>query len=142
MIIQCGTVSTCSNGLVIQARYLTGGNMLPIKKTKACYDSKLSLKDNALIVANCLQSANKQGIKQWQCNVLDYSDTVYFTQDVTINSVTFQASFKRFLCFILRCVLCFFGQVIQSVCFFNLISPNYLGLFFCFGYCAMVYCYI
>ncbi len=89
MIIQCSIVATCSNGLVIQARYLTGGNTLPVKKAKACYDSKLSLKDNAQIVALSLQAANKQGVKQWQCNVLDCSDTVFFTQDVTINSVKF-----------------------------------------------------
>lgn len=89
MIIQCSIVSTCSNGLVIQAKYLTGGHGLLVKKTKVQYDSKLSLKDNALIVANRLQLANKQGIRQWQCNVLDCSDTVYFTQDVTINSVEF-----------------------------------------------------
>jgi len=89
MIIQCNIISTCSNGLVIQARYLTGGNTLLVKKAKACYDSKLSLKDNALIVALSLQAANKQGVKQWQCNVLDCSDTVYFTQDSTINSVKF-----------------------------------------------------
>jgi len=89
MIIQCSIVSTCSNGLVIQAKYLTGGNTLPVKKTKVQYDSKLSLKDNAQIVALSLQAANKQGLKTWQCNVLDCSDTVYFTQDTTINSVSF-----------------------------------------------------
>ena len=89
MIIQCSMVSTCSSGLVIQARYLTGGNSLPIKKTKTCYHSKLSLKDNALIVALSLQAANKQDVKQWQVNVLDCSGTVYFTQDCTINSVKF-----------------------------------------------------
>ena len=89
MIIQCSMVSTCSNGLVIQAKYLTGGNTLPVKKIKVCYDSKLSLKNNAQIVALSLQTANKQGVKQWQCNVLDCSDTVFFTQDVTINSVKF-----------------------------------------------------
>ena len=89
MIIQCSIVATCSNGLVIQAKYITGGNTLPVKKAKACYDSKLSLKDNAQIVANALQAANKQGLKTWQCNVLDCSDTVFFTQDTTINSVKF-----------------------------------------------------
>lgn len=88
MIIQCSVVATCSNGLVIQARYLTGG-ALPVKKSKIVYDSKLSLKDNAQIVANTLQAANKQGLKTWQCNVLDCSDTVFFTQDTTINSVAF-----------------------------------------------------
>ena len=89
MIIQCSIVSTCTNGLIIQARYLTGGNVLPVKKTKACYDSKLSLKANAQIVALSLQAANKQAKKQWQCNVLDCSDTVFFTQDNTLNSVKF-----------------------------------------------------
>ena len=89
MIIQCSIVATCSSGLAIQARYLTGGNSLPVKKTKARYDSKLSLKDNAQIVAIALQAANKQGLKTWQCNVLDCSDIVYFTQDSTINSVKF-----------------------------------------------------
>ena len=89
MVIQCSIIATCSSGLVIQAKYLTGGNTLLVKKAKTCYDSKLSLKDNALIVANALQAANKQGIKQWQCNVLECSDTVYFTQEVTINSVKF-----------------------------------------------------
>lgn len=89
MIIQCSTVATCSSGLVIQAKYITGSSTLPVKKAKTCYDSKLSLKNNALIVANALQAANKQGIKQWQCNVLDCSDTVFFTQDVTANSVKF-----------------------------------------------------
>jgi len=89
MIIQCSIISTCTSGLVIQARYLTGGNTLPVKKSKTCYDSKLSLKDNALIVALSLQAANKQGVKQWQVNVLDCSDTVFFTQDTTINSVKF-----------------------------------------------------
>jgi len=88
-MIQCSIVSTCSNGLIIQARYLTGGNSLPIKKTKVQYDSKLSLKDNALTVALSLQAANKQGVKQWQCNVLDCSDLVFFTQDSTINNVKF-----------------------------------------------------
>ncbi len=89
MIIQCSMVSTCSSGLVIQARYLTGGNTLPVKKIKIAYDSKLSLKNNAQIVALFLQTANKQDVKQWQCNVLECSDTVYFTQDSTINSVKF-----------------------------------------------------
>jgi hypothetical protein len=89
MIIQCSIVSTCTNGLVIQARYLVGGNSLPIKKTKLVYDSKLSLKDNAQIVALSLQAANKQGLRTWQCNVLECSDTVLFTQDSTINSVSF-----------------------------------------------------
>ena len=89
MIIQCFIVATCSNGLVIQARYLTDGNTLPVKKAKVQYDNKLLLKDNALIAANALQTANKQGLKTWQCNVLDCSDTVYFTQDSTINSVAF-----------------------------------------------------
>ncbi len=88
MIIQCSIVATCSNGLIIQAKYITG-NTLPVKKTKACYDSKLSLKDNAQIVALSLQAANKQGKKEWQCNVLECSDCVYFTQDSTINSVSF-----------------------------------------------------
>ena len=89
MIIQCSIVSTCSSGLVIQARYLTGGNTLPVKKAKTCYDNTLSLKANAQIVALSLQAANKQGLKQWQVNVLDCSDTVFFTQDTTINSVKF-----------------------------------------------------
>lgn len=89
MIIQCSIVATCSNGLIIQARYLTGGHGLLVKKTKACYDSKLSLKDNAQIVALSLQAANKQGVKQWQCNVLECSDTVFFTQDTTTNSIKF-----------------------------------------------------
>ena len=89
MIIQCSIVATCANGLVIQAKYLTGGNTLPVKKAKTCYDSKLSLKENALIVANALQAANKQGLKQWQVNVLECSDTVYYTQEDTINSVKF-----------------------------------------------------
>jgi len=89
MIIQCSIVATCSSGLLIQAKYLTGGNSLPIKKIKTCYDSKLSLKDNALIVANTLQAANKQGLKTWQVNVLDCSDTVFFTRDNTLNSVKF-----------------------------------------------------
>lgn len=89
MIIQCSIIATCSNGLIIQARYLAGGNTLPVKKIKVCYDSKLSLKDNAQIVANALQAANKQGVKQWQCNILECSDTVFFTQDTTINSVKF-----------------------------------------------------
>ena len=89
MIIQCSIVATCSSGLVIQARYLASGNTLPVKKAKVCYDSKLSLKDNALIVALSLQTANKQDVKQWQVNVLDCSDTVFFTQDTTINSIKF-----------------------------------------------------
>ena len=89
MIIQCSIVATCSNGLVIQARYLTGGNTLPVKKIKVCYDANLSLKDNALIVALSLQTANKQDVKQWQCNILECSETVFFTQDVTLNSVKF-----------------------------------------------------
>ena len=89
MMIQCSIVSTCTSGLVIQARYLTGGNTLPVKKAKTCYNSKLSLKNNAQIVALSLQAANKQGVKQWQCNVLDCSDTVFFTQDTTTNSVKF-----------------------------------------------------
>lgn len=89
MIIQCSIVTTCSNGLIIQARYLTEGNGFLVKKAKVQYDNKLSLKDNAQIVAIALQAANKQGVKQWQCNVLDCSDTVYFTQDTTINSVKF-----------------------------------------------------
>ena len=89
MIIQCYIVATCTSGLVIQAKYITGGNTLPVKKTKACYDSKLSLKDNALIVALSLQAANKQGLKTWQCNVLECSDIVFFTQDITLNSVKF-----------------------------------------------------
>lgn len=89
MIIQCNTISTCSGGLAIQAKYLIGGNSMPIKKTKACFDNKLSLKDNAQIVALSLQTANKQGLKTWQCNVLDCSETVFFTQDITLNSVKF-----------------------------------------------------
>ena len=89
MIIQCSIVATCSSGLIIQARYLASGNMLPVKKTKVQYDSLLSLKDNALSVASLLQLANRQTLKQWQCNVLECSDTVFFTQDVTINSVEF-----------------------------------------------------
>lgn len=89
MIIQCSIVATCSNGLVIQAKYITGGHGLPVKKTKICYDSKLSLKDNAQIVALSLQAANKQARKQWQCNIIGCSDTVFFTQDTTINSVKF-----------------------------------------------------
>lgn len=89
MIIHCSIVATCTNGLIIQAKYLTGGNTLLVKKAKVQYDNKLTLKENALIVANALQAANKQGIKQWQCNVLECTDTVFFTQDVTINSVKF-----------------------------------------------------
>ena len=89
MIIQCFIVATCTNGLIIQARYLAGVDTLPVKKIKVCYDANLSLKDNAQIAALSLQASNKQGVKQWQCNVLDCSDTVYFTQDSTINSVKF-----------------------------------------------------
>ena len=63
--------------------------MLSIKKTKVQYDNKLSLKDNALIVALSLQAANKQGVKTWQVNVLECSDIVFFTQDITLNSVKF-----------------------------------------------------
>ena len=89
MIIQCSMVATCSNGLAIQARYLTGGNSLPVKKIKNAYDSKLSLKNNAQIAALSLQAANRQGVKTWQCNILECSDCVYFTQDNTLNSVKF-----------------------------------------------------
>lgn len=89
MIIQCYIITTCASGLVIQAKYLTGGNTLPVKKNKVQYDNTLTLKDNAQIVANALQAANKQGIKQWQVNVLECSDIVYYTQDSTINSVSF-----------------------------------------------------
>lgn len=89
MIIQCSTLATATSGLLIQAKYITGGNTLLVKKTKTCYDSKLSLKDNAQIVALSLQAANKQAKKQWQVNVLDCSDTVFFTQDNTLNSVKF-----------------------------------------------------
>ena len=89
MIIQCSIVATCSSGLVIQAKYITGGNTLPVKKSKTCYDSKLSLKANAQKVAEALQAANKQGKKEWQCNVLECSDIVFFTQDITLNSVKF-----------------------------------------------------
>jgi len=89
MMIQCSIVSTCSNGLVMQARYLTDGNTFAIKKTKVQYDNKLSLKANAQKVAEALQLANKQGLKTWQCNVLECSDTVFFTQDSTINGVKF-----------------------------------------------------
>jgi hypothetical protein len=89
MIIQCSIVTTCSNGLIIQARYLAGGNTLPVKKSKTCYDANLSLKANALLVASLLQLANRQTLKQWQVNVLDCSDTVFFTQDTTINSIKF-----------------------------------------------------
>jgi len=89
MMIQCSIVSTCSNGLVMQARYLTDGNTFAIKKTKVQYDNKLSLKANAQKVAEALQLANKQGLKTWQCNVLECSDIVFFTQDSTINSVKF-----------------------------------------------------
>ena len=89
MMIQCSIVATCSGGLVMQARYLIDGKTFAIKKAKVQYDNKLSLKDNALIAALSLQAANKQGVKDWQCNVLDCSGTVYFTQDTTINSVSF-----------------------------------------------------
>ena len=89
MIIQCSIISTCSNGLIIQAKYLTGGNTLPVKKAKVQYDNKLSLKANAQKVAEVLQAANKQGLKTWQVNVLECSDCVYFTQDNTLNSVKF-----------------------------------------------------
>ena len=89
MIIQCSIVATCSNGLAIQARYLTDGNTLPVKKAKARYDSRLSLKDNAINAASLLQLANGQTPKQWQCNILSCSETVLFTQDTTINSVKF-----------------------------------------------------
>ena len=89
MIIQCSIVATCSNGLAIQAKYLTGGNTLPVKKTKVRYDSRLSLKDNAINAASLLQLANGQTPKQWQCNIIGCSDTVLFTQDVTIKSVKF-----------------------------------------------------
>jgi len=88
MIIQCSIIATCTSGLVIQAKYITG-NILPVKKSKTCYDNTLSLKANAQIVALSLQAANKQGVKQWQCNVLECSDIVFFTQDTTINSVSF-----------------------------------------------------
>ena len=89
MIIQCSIVATCSSGLVIQARYLTEGNGFLVKKAKVQYDNKLLLKDNAQIAALSLQAANKQDVKQWQVNVLDCSDVVFFTQDTTINSVKF-----------------------------------------------------
>ena len=89
MIIQCSIVSTCSSGLVIQAKYITNGNEFLVKKAKVSYDNKLTLKDNALTVALSLQAANRQGLKTWQCNVLDCSDIVFFTQDTTINSVKF-----------------------------------------------------
>ncbi len=89
MIIQCSIVATCSSGLVIQAKYLTGGESFLIKKTKTCYDATLSLKANAQKVAEALQGINNQCKKQWQVNVLDCSDTVFFTQDTTINSVSF-----------------------------------------------------
>jgi len=89
MIIQCSIVATCTSGLVIQAKYITGGNTLPVKKNKTCYDANLSLKDNAISVASLLQLANRQTLKQWQCNVLECSDCVYFTQDITLNSVKF-----------------------------------------------------
>ena len=89
MIIQCSIVATCTSGLVIQAKYITGCNTLPVKKSKTCYDNTLSLKANAQIVALSLQAANKQGVKQWQCNVLECSDIVFFTQEITLNSVKF-----------------------------------------------------
>ena len=89
MIIQCSNISTCSSGLVIQAKYIIGGNTLPVKKIKACYDANLSLKDNAISVASLLQLANRQTLKQWQCNVLECSGIVFFTQDITLNSVKF-----------------------------------------------------
>ena len=89
MIIQCSIVATCSSGLVMQARYLTNGDTMAVKKVKACYDANLSLKDNALSVASLLQLANRQTLKQWQCNILECSETVFFTQDVTLNSVKF-----------------------------------------------------
>lgn len=89
MIIQCSIISTCTSGLVIQARYLIDNNTLSVKKTKVQYDNKLSLRDNALSAASLLQLANKQGLKKWQCNVLECSDAVLFTQDTTINSVKF-----------------------------------------------------
>ena len=89
MIIQCSIVATCTSGLVIQAKYITGGNTLPVKKTKACYDSKLSLKTNAQKVAEALQGINSQAKKDWQCNVLECSGIVFFTQEITLNSVKF-----------------------------------------------------
>ena len=89
MIIQCSIVATCSSGLVIQARYLASGNTLPVKKIKVCYDSKLSLKDNAISTASLLQLANGQTPKQWQCNIISCKETVLFTQDTTINIVKF-----------------------------------------------------
>lgn len=89
MIIQCSMVSTCSSGLVIQARYLTDGNGFLVKKAKVQYDNKLSLKDNAISAVSLLQLANRQSVKTWQINVLDCSGTVFFTQDTTINSVKF-----------------------------------------------------
>jgi len=89
MIIQCSIAATCTSGLIIQAKYITGGNTLLVKKSKTCYDSKLSLKANAQIVALSLQAANKQGLKTWQCNIIECSDIVFFTQDSTINSVKF-----------------------------------------------------
>ena len=89
MVIQCSTVATCTSGLIIQAKYITGGHNLLVKKTKTCYDNTLSLKANAQIVALLLQAANKQAKKEWQCNVLECNDTVFFTQDSTINSVKF-----------------------------------------------------
>lgn len=89
MIIQCSIVATCTSGLIIQARYLINNNTLSIKKTKVQYDNTKSLKANAQKVAEALQAANKQGVKQWQCNVIECSDIVFFTQDSTINSVKF-----------------------------------------------------
>jgi len=89
MIIQCSIVATCSSGLLIQARYLIDNNTLSVKKAKVQYDNKLSLRDNALSVASLLQLANKQGLKTWQCNIIECSDIVFFTQDTTINSVSF-----------------------------------------------------
>jgi len=89
MIIQCSTVATCSSGLLIQARYLIDNNTLSVKKTKVQYDNTKSLKANAQKVAEALQAANKQGIKTWQCNILECSDIVFFTQDNTLNSVKF-----------------------------------------------------
>jgi len=53
------------------------------------YDNTKSLKANALSAASLLQLANKQGLKTWQCNILECSDIVFFTQDTTINSVKF-----------------------------------------------------
>lgn len=89
MIIQCSIISTCTNGLVIQAKYLTGRESFLIKKTKLVYDNTKSLKANAQKVAETLQSINNQCKKHWQCNVLECSDTVFFTQEITLNSVKF-----------------------------------------------------